>query len=194
MKAIYFTSPAELRTWLAAHHASHDEVVVGFHKRATRKPSLTWSESVDQALCYGWIDGVRRRVDDNRYTIRFTPRRPGSIWSRINVAKIAALDSAGHLMPAGRRAFEARDDAKTGVYSFERERAATLAPGDAKRFRADPAAWTYFNKQPPSYRRAAYHWVISAKRADTRARRLETLIADSAAGSWVKPLRRRRSP
>jgi uncharacterized protein YdeI (YjbR/CyaY-like superfamily) len=191
MKPIYFASPSKMRAWLSAHHTSHDELVVGFHKRDTGKPSLTWSESVDQALCFGWIDGVRRRVDDARYTIRFTPRRPGSIWSNINVAKIAALERDGHLMPAGRRAFDARDAAKTGVYSFERALAATLAPSDEKRLRADPAAWAYFEKQPPSYRRAAYHWVISAKRDDTRTRRLDTLVADSAAGRWVKPLRRR---
>ena len=190
-KPIYFPSAAAFRAWLAAHHASHDELVVGFHKRGTGTPTLTWPESVDQALCFGWIDGVRRRVDEARYTIRFTPRRTGSIWSKSNVAKVAALADAGHMMPAGERAFAARDDAKTGVYSFERARAATLAPADAKRFRAEPAAWNYFMKQPPSYRRAAYHWVISAKQEATRARRLATLIADSAAGQWVKPLRRR---
>ncbi len=190
-KPIYFTSAAAFRAWLAAHHAAHDELVVGFYKRGAGKPTLTWPESVDQALCFGWIDGVRRRVDDARYTIRFTPRRAGSIWSKINVAKVGSLTDAGHMMPAGERAFAAREEAKTGVYSFERTRAATLAPADAKRFRAEPAAWKYFMKQPPSYRRAAYHWVISAKQEATRTRRLAQLIADSAAGQWVKPLRRR---
>jgi uncharacterized protein YdeI (YjbR/CyaY-like superfamily) len=190
MKPIYFASPAAWRAWLAQHHASKSEVLVGFHKRATGTSSLTWSESVDQALCFGWIDGVRRRVDGDRYTIRFTPRRAGSNWSKINVAKVAELVRAGHMMPAGHRAYAARDEAKTGVYSFERAKAATLSRGDAKRFRDRPAAWAFFSAQPPSYRRAAYHWVISAKREDTRMRRLDTLIAESVAGRWIKPLRR----
>jgi uncharacterized protein YdeI (YjbR/CyaY-like superfamily) len=177
MKPIFFASAAELRAWLSAHHATADELLVGFHKRGTGKPSPTWSEAVDQALCFGWIDGVRKRVDEARYTIRFTPRRPGSIWSKINVAKVGA--------------FAAREDAKTGVYSFERARAAALSRAEATRLRAQPAAWAYFSDQPPSYRRAAYHWVISAKQDATRARRLATLIADSTAGRWVAPLRRR---
>jgi uncharacterized protein YdeI (YjbR/CyaY-like superfamily) len=191
MKPIYFDSPAAMRAWLAAHHASKDELFVGFYKRTTGRPSLTWSESVDQALCFGWIDGRRQRVDAARYAIRFTPRRPGSIWSRINVAKVEALSRSGAMTPAGLRAFAARDAAKTGVYSFERARAATLAPADAKQFRAERAAWAYFSAQPPSYRRAACHWVITAKREDTRRRRLATLIAESAAGRWIAPLRRR---
>jgi uncharacterized protein YdeI (YjbR/CyaY-like superfamily) len=188
-RATYFASAAAFRAWLEAHHADRDEVLVGFHKRAAGKPTLTWSESVDQALCFGWIDAVRHRVDDARYTIRFTRRRPRSIWSKINVAKVAALVASGQMRPAGARAFEARDAAKTGVYAFEREHAATLAPADERRFRADRTAWAFFAAQPPGYRRTAYHWVISAKRAETRATRLATLIADSAAGVRIKQLR-----
>lgn len=190
MKATYFESAAAFRAWLEEHHATHGECLVGFHKTKTGKPTLTWSESVDQALCFGWIDGKRQGVDDHRYTIRFTPRRAQSIWSKINVAKVAALTEAKLMRPAGVRAFEARDAAKTGIYSFERAKAATLDPADEKRFRANRAAWSWFSAQPPSYRRAAYHWVISAKRAETRSSRLATLIADSAAGRSIKPLRR----
>jgi uncharacterized protein YdeI (YjbR/CyaY-like superfamily) len=187
---IYFGDAAAFRTWLAAHHAKHDELLVGFHKRGTGRPSMTWPESVDEALCFGWIDGVRRRVDADRYTIRFTPRRPRSIWSAINIAKVTALIAAGKMRPAGLRAFEARDEARSRVYSFEREQAATLEAADERRFQANRAAWKFFSAQPPWYRRSAYHWVISAKRAETRASRLATLIADSAAGRAIKPLRR----
>jgi uncharacterized protein YdeI (YjbR/CyaY-like superfamily) len=188
--ATYFASPAAFRAWLDEHHASKTECLVGFHKAGTGKPTLTWPESVDCALCYGWIDGKRKSVDGARYTIRFTPRKPGSIWSKINVAKVAALVEAGLMRPAGAKAFAARSDAKTGIYSFERAKAATLEPADEKRFRANKPAWAYFSARPPSYRRAAYHWVISAKKAETRASRLATLIADSAAGRHIKPLRR----
>jgi len=188
--ATYFDSAAAFRTWLVAHHEDRDELVVGFYKAGTGEPTLSWSESVDQALCFGWIDGVRRRVDARRYTIRFTPRRARSIWSKINVAKVAELTTAGLMAPAGLRAFEARDHAKSGVYAFERAQAATLEPEAERRFRADAAAWAYFSAQPPWYRRTAYHWVVSAKRAETRAARLATLIADSAAGVAIKSLRR----
>jgi len=189
-KPTYFPSPAAFRAWLDDNHATRTELLVGFHKKATGKPSLTWPESVDCALCYGWIDGRRQRVDDDRYTIRFTPRRPGSIWSNINVAKIATLRKAGLMRPAGETAFAARDHAKTGVYSFERAKAAELSPEDQQRFEANAKAWAYFSSRPPGYRRTAYHWVISAKKAETRAARLDTLIADSAAGLDIKPLRR----
>ncbi len=188
---MYFDSPAAFRRWLAEHHAQRDDLVVGFHKRATGRPTLTWSESVDEALCFGWIDGVRHRIDDDRYTIRFTPRKPTSIWSAINVAKIAALTKAGKVMPAGAKAFAARRTERTAIYSFERAQAATLAPADQRRFEANRAAWAYFSAQAPWYRRTAYHWVVSAKREETRAKRLDTLITDSAAGRPIKQLRRK---
>jgi uncharacterized protein YdeI (YjbR/CyaY-like superfamily) len=189
-KAIYFASPAAFGAWLATHHADHDELLVGFHKRDTGKPSMTWPESVDEALCFGWIDGKRQRVDADRYTIRFTPRRSSTNWSAINIRKATQLIADGRMRPAGLRAFEARSEERSRVDSDERAKAATLDPADEKRFRAIAAAWSYFTAQPPGYRRTAYHWVISAKRAETREGRLATLIADSATGQWIKPLRR----
>jgi len=189
-KPTFFAEAAQFRKWLEKHHETEAELLVGFYKKGSGRPSMTWPQSVDEALCFGWIDGVRRRIDARRYTIRFTPRRARSIWSKINVAKVAELTTAGLMAPAGLRAFEARDHAKTGVYAFERAQAATLAPEAERRFRADATAWAYFSAQPPWYRRTAYHWVVSAKRAETRAARLATLIADSAAGVAIKSLRR----
>jgi uncharacterized protein YdeI (YjbR/CyaY-like superfamily) len=188
-RPIYFASAAEFRAWLAKHHAKSDELLVGFHKRATGAPSMTWPESVEEALCFGWIDGKRQRVDDDRYTIRFTPRRSSANWSAINIAKAKQLIADGRMQPAGRAAFEARSEEKSRVYSYERAKAATLSTADEKLFRANAKAWKYFEAQPPHYRRNTYHWVISAKREETRARRLQTLITDSAAGVWIAPLR-----
>jgi uncharacterized protein YdeI (YjbR/CyaY-like superfamily) len=191
MKPRFFASPAAFRAWLEKNHATASEVLVGFHKRATGKPTLTWSESVDEALCFGWIDGVRKKIDDEAYTIRFTPRKPTSIWSAINVAKVAALREAGKMTPAGEAAFAKRTAAKTGVYSFERNEAAKLSPEHAKKLAANKRAAAYFAEQPPWYRRTATHWVISAKKEETRDKRLAELIAESAAGRWIKQLRRR---
>lgn len=188
-EAIYFDSPAAFRAWLESNHASERELLVGFWKRATGRPSPTWSESVDQALCFGWIDGVRRSVDDERYTIRFTPRRPTSIWSRLNLEKYAALDAAGLIAPAGRAAFEARDPERTDRYSFERE---NVAFSDELRalLDADPAARRFFDAQPKSYREPATWYVMSAKREETRRRRMAELVRDSAAGLRIKQMRR----
>ena len=194
MEAIYFDSPAAFGAWLEEHHDTETEVLVGFWKAATGRPSLTWSESVDEALCHGWIDGVRRRVDDERFTIRFTPRKARSNWSLINVRKVAELTAQGRMRPAGLAAFEARRETDTGVYSFERAREARLEPAAEARFRAEPAAWEWFERQAPSYRRTALHWVVSAKRQETRDRRLEQLVADSAAGRRIAPLRRTGQP
>jgi uncharacterized protein YdeI (YjbR/CyaY-like superfamily) len=161
---------------------------VGFHKRGSRRPSITWPESVDQALCFGWIDGVRKRVDDERYMIRFTPRKRSSTWSRVNVARVAELTEAGLMHPAGLAAFAARTE--EGTYSYEQREAAAFDPEREARLRADAAAWAWFSAQPPWYRRTATHWVMSAKREETRDRRLARLIADSAAGRTVGPLQR----
>jgi uncharacterized protein YdeI (YjbR/CyaY-like superfamily) len=185
----YFATATEFGAWLTAHHADRDELLVGFHKRGSKQPSMTWPESVEQALCFGWIDGRRRNVDATRYTIRFTPRRASSIWSAINITTATRLVAEGKLTPAGQRAFDARSEERSRVYSFEREQAATLGPADQQRFEANAAAWAYFNSQAPWYRRTAYHWVISAKRAETRESRLATLIEDSAVGRRIKPLR-----
>ena len=185
---VYYASPAQWRAWLEAHHASEREHWVGFHKRGTGRPSMTWAESVDQALCFGWIDGIRKRVDDERYTIRFTPRTPSSRWSRVNVARVAELSDAGLMGPAGLAAFAART--AEGTYSYEQRDAAAFDSGRERRFRADAVAWAWFQAQPPGYRRTATHWVMSAKREETRDRRLATLIEDSAAGRRIGPLRR----
>jgi uncharacterized protein YdeI (YjbR/CyaY-like superfamily) len=191
MKPRFFATPAAFRTWLERNHATETELLVGFHKRATGTPCMTWPESVDEALCFGWIDAVRRRIDANSYSIRFTRRKPTSIWSANNVRKVEALRAAGKMQPAGERAFAQRKAHKTAVYSFERTEAAVLPPTYAGRFRANKAAHAYFEAQPPWYRRTSIHWVISAKKEETRERRLATLIADSAANRWIGPLRRR---
>jgi uncharacterized protein YdeI (YjbR/CyaY-like superfamily) len=185
----YFDTPAALRRWLAKHHASADELWVGYWKKSTGVASVTWPETVDEALCVGWIDGIRKSVDAERYKIRFTPRRAGSHWSAVNLRRVAVLIEEGRMRPSGLAAYEARDPAKSGRYSFEQEKAAFTA-AQRKRFQADPDAWAFFQSQPPGYRRTATWWVISAKRDDTRDRRLATLIADSAAGRRIKQLRR----
>lgn len=190
MKPIFFTKPAELRAWLAANHATKTELFAGFWKRATGKPSLTWSEAVDQALCFGWIDGRLTSLGKEAHTIRFTPRRTTSNWSAINVRKVATLTKAGKMRPAGLRAFAARKPERTAIYSFERSVPAALTPADEKRLRANKAAAAYFDARPPWYRRAALHWVVSAKREETRQRRLAQLILDSAAGRTIRSLTR----
>jgi uncharacterized protein YdeI (YjbR/CyaY-like superfamily) len=176
MRPRLFDSPSQFRRWLEKNHASATELVVGFRKVGTGLPSMTWPESVDEALCFGWIDGVRKRIDDASYQIRFTPRRTGSIWSLVNVAKVEELTRQGRIQPAGELAFEARSHAKTGIYAFEREQPAELSAADVRAFKKARAAWTYWEATPPGYRRVMMHWVVSAKRADTRARRFEQLV------------------
>jgi uncharacterized protein YdeI (YjbR/CyaY-like superfamily) len=189
--AIYFESAAAFRRWLEQHHDSATELIVGFHKTHTKRPTLTWPESVDEALCFGWIDGVRRRVDEDRYTIRFTPRRRQSIWSLVNIRRVAALTKEGRMHPAGLRAFEARREDRSGVYSAE-QRNVEFAPPDLKRFKANAPAWRFFAAQPPGYRKIMTHWVSSAKKAETRTSRLDLLMAHCAAGVRVDLLRPRR--
>jgi uncharacterized protein YdeI (YjbR/CyaY-like superfamily) len=195
-KPMYFATPEAFRSWLSANHATKTELLVGFHKTTSGKPSITWPQSVDEALCFGWIDGVRRSLGDHAYTIRFTPRKPTSIWSTINVAKIEALRKAGKMHAAGEAAFARRTAARTGVYSFERNEAAKLSPVDErllKANRAAAAAAAYFHAQAPWYQRTALHWVTSAKQEATRGKRLAELIADSAAGRHIKSLRRAKT-
>jgi uncharacterized protein YdeI (YjbR/CyaY-like superfamily) len=191
MEPIFFESPEEFYAWLEEHHETEDEVYVGMFKKHTGKRAMSWSEAVDQALCFGWIDGRANAIDEDRYMQRFTPRRPGSNWSKINIAKVAKLEEAGLMRPAGRRAFEARTHAKSGVYSFEQRDEARLTAEYEERLRANPAALEYWEKRPPGYRKTATFWVMSAKRAETRERRLGQLIEDSANGLDIKPLRRR---
>lgn len=183
MEPLYFASPSEWRKWLARHHARHDEVLVGFHRVATGRPTLTWSESVDEALCFGWIDGIRKRIDETRYVIRFTPRRAGSFWSRVNIAKAEALIRAGRMRAPGRKAFEARELRRVGVYSYEQARErAVLPPRALAVFRKQEAAWAWWAAETVGYRRIASWYVISAKREETRARRLDVLIECCARG------------
>jgi uncharacterized protein YdeI (YjbR/CyaY-like superfamily) len=184
----YLTSPAELRDWFDAHHETADELWLGYWKKGTGRASVTWTQAVDEALCVGWIDGVLQRIDDERHAQRFTPRRKGSNWSAINVAKVEKLTAEGRMRPAGMRAFEARTPERTGVYAYERE-VEPLTDEELARFRSDAAAWADWERRPPSYRRGATAWVASAKQAATRERRLATLIDDSSAGRLIKPMR-----
>jgi uncharacterized protein YdeI (YjbR/CyaY-like superfamily) len=185
----FFPTPADFRRWLAKHHDSRDVLWVGFYKKATGRPSITWPESVDEALCFGWIDGIRKSVDEEAYKIRFTPRRSRSHWSRVNLERVPALIAEGRMQPAGMAAYEARDLESSGRYSYERERA-RLSAEQERELRRDAKAWAFWKAQPPGYKKQATMWVVSAKREETQARRLASLIHDSAAGLRIKQLRR----
>ncbi|MDQ2725631.1 MAG: YdeI/OmpD-associated family protein [Actinomycetota bacterium] len=189
---VFFEDPAGLRAWFAAHAHEGGELFVGFHKAGTGRGGPTWSQAVDEAMCFGWVDGVRRRIDDNTYEIRFTPRRPGSIWSRINVAKVERLTEAGLMTPAGTAAFGKRAPERTGIYTYEQAEAPTLTAEEEAAFRDRAEAWTFFANQAPWYRRTAIGWVTQAKRSETRARRLAALIEDSAAGRRLRQYDRGR--
>lgn len=181
----FFRSPLELRTWFAKNHTTAKELLVGFYKKGSGNPSITWPESVDEALCVGWIDGIRRSLDEDRYTIRFTPRKPGSTWSAVNIKRVSALSAEGRMLPAGLAAFDKRKENKSGIYSYE-QRPQTLPEPYAGTFKKNQRAWVFFQSQPPGYRRAATWWVLSAKQEGTRLKRLAMLIADAKAG---RPLR-----
>jgi uncharacterized protein YdeI (YjbR/CyaY-like superfamily) len=190
MEPRYFDTPNRFRAWLEKNHESETELLVGFWKKGSDKPSMTWPESVDEALCFGWIDGVRRSLGAEAYSIRFTPRRAASIWSAVNVAKVAALEEAGKMRPAGVRAFAARSSERTAIYSFERKEDATLSHEEHAALRSDAKAASFFDSCPAWYRRTVLHWVVSAKRSETRAKRFATLKEDCAAGRTVKHLTR----
>ena len=179
-KPTFFPTEAEFRRWLAAHNASAPELLVGFWKKGSGKPSIDWPQARDQALCFGWIDGHRKSLGEDAYTIRFTPRRKGSIWSTVNVERYEALKAAGLMTPAGERAYE-ENKHKTGVYAYENEKK-ELSAAEEGLFRRNKAAWADWEKRPPSYRKSAIHWITGAKKVDTRARRLAELIAVSAEG------------
>ena len=176
MPPTFFDNALQFRAWLEVNHSTSTELIVGFRKVGTGQPSMTWSESVDEALCFGWIDGVRKRIDDESYLIRFTPRRSGSIWSLVNVAKVEQLTAQGRMRPSGLAAYEAKSERTTGVYAFEREHAAELTAAEVKAFKKNKAAWQYFEVAAPSYRKVITHWVVSAKQAATRERRLAQLV------------------
>jgi len=186
MEPLYFPSPNHFRAWLQEHHATAQELLVGFHKKSSTEPSITWPESVDAALCFGWIDGIRKNVDSTRYTIRFTPRRPTSIWSKVNIDRVRELIELGLMQPAGLKAFEHRTDEKSAIYSYEQRKNATLDKAHERAFRRNKKAWDFFQAQAPSYRRVVSWWVISAKQEATRLRRLAELIHSSANGRRVE--------
>ena len=172
----FFRDAAALRTWFAANAAKADELIVAYRKMATGEPSVTWPESVDEALCVGWIDGIRRSLDADSYTVRFTPRRARSEWSRVNIARVQALQAEGRMQPAGLAAFAKREEGARSGASCEQKERAELAAAERRRFEAERTAWAYYEKLPPSYRRAVTWWVISAKKPETRTNRLEKLI------------------
>ena len=190
MEPIFFPTPASWRAWLEANHETETEVFVGLYKRGSGKAGLTWPESVDQALCFGWIDGVRRSLGDDALVLRFTPRKATSTWSARNVKRFGELREAGHVFAAGLAAFERRREDRTAIYAYEQKEEAKLPDDYEARFRANAAAWEYFSARPPWYRRTATHWVVRAKKEETRERRLATLIEDSAAGRRLANLTR----
>ena len=186
----FFRDAASFRSWLEKHHSSADELWVGFYKRDASRSGITYREAVDEALCFGWIDGVRNGIDSESYRNRFTPRKPKSNWSDVNVRRVKELIAEGRMHPAGLAAFESRDAARSGVYSFENRDAATLTRAQTARFRRNAAAWAFFESQPPGYRKTAIWWGVSAKREETREKRLTTLIDDSENGLRIAMLRR----
>jgi uncharacterized protein YdeI (YjbR/CyaY-like superfamily) len=179
----FFPTEADFRNWLAANHDRADELLVGFRKKATGRPSIDWPQARDQALCFGWIDGIRKSIDEESYTIRFTPRRPGSVWSRVNIGRFEALKAEGQMTEAGDRAFAAGKEHRSH-YSYESE-ARELSREEMRLFRENKAAWADWENRPPGYRKLVLHWVTSARKPETRARRLAILIEDSAAGRKI---------
>jgi uncharacterized protein YdeI (YjbR/CyaY-like superfamily) len=177
----FFKTPSTFRKWLEAHHATSKELWVGFYKKSSGKPSITWPESVDEALCFGWIDGIRKSVDAESYMIRFTPRKPSSVWSAVNIRNVEKLVKENQMRPAGLKAFEARKENRSGIYSYEQRSAELVEPylGKLKRHKA---AWEFFQAQPAGYRKQMNWWVVSAKQEETRLKRLARLIEESVAG------------
>lgn len=184
----FFATPEDFRAWLHENHADQTELWVGYYKKATGIPSITWPNSVDQALCYGWIDGLRKRIDDKSYKIRFTPRKVNSIWSAVNLAKMKELKEKDLLQPAGIAIFEKRKKEK--VYSYEQTKASELAPTFIEKLKAKEKAWAFFDKLAPSYKKASIHWVMSAKKEETRLRRFKILLESSEQGLKIPPIRR----
>jgi len=172
----FFAAPADWRAWLEKHHADTPELWVGFYKRQSGRPSITWPDSVDGALCFGWIDGVRKSLDAISYMIRFTPRKPRSTWSAINIKRVGELKRLGLMHAAGLAAFERRDGDRSAIYAYEQRKAAKLSPEFEKRFRKQAEAWKFFQSQAPWYQRTSTYWVISAKKEETRVKRLATLL------------------
>ena len=180
MKLAFFPTPAAFRNWLAKNHATATELQVGYYKKETGKPSITWPESIDQALCYGWIDGIRRKVDESIYAVRFTPRKRGSLWSPVNISRAKALIANGQMRPPGLTAFKKKAEYKSGAYSYDHRQVDLPAPY-ARLLKKNKAAWAFFQAQSPSYRKQVFWYVVSAKTEATRLKRLEAIIA-----RWAK--------
>jgi len=184
MSPKFFATATAFRKWLAANHAKSKELWVGFYKKNSGRSSITWPESVDEALCFGWIDGIRKRIDDDSYVIRFTPRRPGSVWSAVNIRNVERLINEKRMQPAGLKAYAARKEYRSGIYSYE-QRSPELVEPYAGIFKRNRAAWKFFQAQPPSYRKMMNWWIVSAKREETRRQRLNRLIEESREGKRI---------
>ena len=182
---IFFPTPAAFRKWLKKNHARSREQWIGFYRKASQRPSITWPESVDEALCVGWIDGLRKTIDAESYKIRFTPRKKESNWSAVNIGRVKELTKQGRMQPAGLKAFALRKAEKSGVYAYENRKIAVFEKADEKQFRANPKAWEFFQSQPAGYRQLAIWYVVSAKKEETRRARLQKLIAQSEAGRRI---------
>ena len=193
MKPQFFKSQSAFRQWFEKHHDISKELLVGFYKKSSGRPSITWPESVDEALCFGWIDGIRKSIDDISYTIRFTPRKPSSTWSIVNIKRAQELIDQGLMQPAGLKAFQLRKENKSGIYSYE-QRSDRLPEAYERRLKRSKSAWNFFQAQPPWYRKTAGWWVVSAKKEETRLKRLAKLIEDSAQGRTLPPLTRGKTP
>jgi uncharacterized protein YdeI (YjbR/CyaY-like superfamily) len=183
---LFFATPAAFRKWLRANHTTARELWVGFYKKGSGRPSITWPQSVDEALCVGWIDGIRKGIDAESYKIRFTPRKTTSHWSAVNIARVAELTREGRMQPAGLEAFARRTEEKSRNAAYENSESAKFSPEQEERFRAAPAAWEFFQAQAPWYRRVTTWRVITAKRPETREKRLAQLIAECAAGRRIE--------
>ena len=192
MKPTFFKTQADFRRWFEKHHQSTKELLVGFYKKSSGRPSITWPESVDEALCFGWIDGIRRSLDDISYTIRFTPRRSTSIWSSINIKRAQELIDQGLMRPAGLDAFQARRENKSGIYAYEQRTEKLPEPYESE-FKKNKTAWDFFQAQPPWYRKTVGWWIVSAKKEETRLKRLATLIEESANGQTLRQLNRKKA-
>ena len=187
MKPTFFSNQLKFREWLKIHHADKTELLVGFYKVTSGKESMTWPQSVDEALCFGWIDGIRRSIDDKSYSIRFTPRKSTSIWSAVNIKKVKELSEKGLMQAAGLEAFKHRRENKSAIYTYENE-PVTLDKTFEKQFKANKNAWTFFQSMAPSYKRSVIHWLMTAKQERTKLKRLEEVIRDSEAGCKIKRL------
>lgn len=185
LKPTFFKTPAEFRAWLKKNHKTAAEIVVGYYKKSSGKPSITWQESVDEALCFGWIDGIRRKYGEDSYGNRFTPRRPGSNWSAININRVEELKKLGRMQPPGLAAYDRRSEAKSRVYTYEQKSLEPFAPAIEKKFRANRKAWQFFETQPPYYRKLMYGWINGAKAEETQLRRLQKLITACEQGKRV---------